>query len=269
MGKALQVVSGRVTNPGATITALTVDAGDSFAVKNANAGSVLQLLNVWAQEATVGIARVRSPLMHDQGQSLRLRVTKSAEPLLPYEEIQPLYAQDVLIFELSGGGAETDCASILAYYSDLGGAQARLATWEQIAPLIANTVGVEANMTTGATAGQYGGSQTLNANFDILQRTKDYALLGYLCDTTVCTVGFTGPDTGNLRLGGPGIAEPIITRTWFIDLAQRYGLPLIPIINAANIGATLIDLVATQTATAVNVTAILAELNAAGGTLAT
>lgn len=268
MGKALQIVSGRVTNPGATITALTADTLDTFAVKNANAGSQIQLLNIWAQEATVAVVRVRSPLMHDQGQALRLRVTKSAEPLLPYEMIQPLYAQDVLTFELSGGGAEVDCASFLAYYSDLGGASARLATWESIAPLVLNTVGLETNLTTGGTAGQYGGSAAINTNFDILQRTRDYALLGYLCDTTVCTVGFTGPDTGNLRVGGPGIAEPIITRTWFVDLAQRYGLPLIPIINAANVGATLIDLVATQTATAVNVTAILAELNVAGGSLA-
>lgn len=269
MGKALQVVSGRTTNPGATITALTVNTLDSFAVKNAQLGSVVQLLNIWAQEATVGVVRVRSPLMHDQQQALRLRVTKSAEPLLPYEEIQPLEPQDVVTFELSGGGAEVDCASMLVYYASLGGADARLATWDAIAPLIVNTVGIETNLTTGATAGQYGGSSALNANFDILQRTKDYALLGYLVDTTVCTVGFTGPDTGNLRLGGPGIAEPIITRTWFVDLAQQYGLPLIPIFNAANIGATLIDLVATQTATAINVTAILAELNIAGGTLAT
>lgn len=269
MGKALQTISGRTTNPGATITALTVDTGDSFQVKNAMAGSVVQLLNLWAQEATVGIVRVRSPLMHDQAQAVRLRVTKSGEPLLTYETAQPLEPQDVLTFELSGGGAETDCATALVYYASLGGADARLATWEAIAPLIVNTVGVESNLTSGGTAGQYGGSAALNANFDILQRTKDYALLGYLCDTTVCTVGWTGPDTGNLRLGGPGIAEPIITRGWFKDLAQGFGLPLIPIINAANIGATLIDLVATQTATAVNVTTILAELSVPGGTLAT
>lgn len=269
MPKGLQVVSGRVTNPGATISALTADTGDSFAVKNANQGSIIQLLNVWAQEATVGTVRVRSPLMHDAAQAIRLRVVKSGEPLLPYEEIQPLYAQDVLTYELSGGGAEVDCSSMLVYYSDLGGASARLATWEAIAPLIVNTVGLEQNLTTGATAGQYGGSQPINTNFDILQRTKDYALLGYLSDTTVCTVGVTGPDTSNLRVGGPGIAEPIITRTWFVDLAQRYGIPLIPVINAANVGATLVDLVATQTATAVNVTLILAELNVAGGSLAT
>lgn len=269
MGKALQLVSGRTTNPGATITGLTVDTLDSFQVKNAQVGSVVQLLNVWAQEATVGVVRVRSPLMHDQAQAVRLRVTKSAEPLLPYEEVQPLQAQDVLSFELSGGGAETDCASMLVYYAQLGGADARLASWEAIAPLIVNTVGVESNLTTGATAGQYGGSAALNANFDILQRTKDYALLGYLCDTTVCSVGWTGGDTGNLRVGGPGIAEPIITRDWFKTNSRVTGLPLIPIINAANIGATLIDLVATQTATAVNVTTILAELDVPGGTLAT
>lgn len=268
MPRALQVVSGRVTNPGATITALTPNTGDSFTVKNAQQGSRVQLLNGWAQEATVGVLRVRSPLMHDNAQAVRLRVTRSAEPLLPYEQVQPLQGQDVLTAELSGGAAETDCASLLVYYSDLGGASARLATFEQVEPLILNLVGLEANLTTGGTAGQYGGGAAINANFDILQRTRDYALLGYLVDTTVCTVGITGPDTSNLRLGGPGIAEPIITRTWFVDVAQRYGIPAVPILNAANVGATQIDLVATQTATAVNVTLMLAELNVAGGSLA-
>lgn len=267
MPKGLQVVTGRITNPGATITALTANTGDSFQVKNAQQGSVVQLLNVWAQEATVGVVRVRSPLMHDAAQAVRLRVTKSGEPLLPYQETQPLQPQDVLTYELSGGGAETDVSTMLLWYSDLGGATARLASWEQIAPLILNTVGLEQTLTTGGTAGQYGGSQPINTNFDILQRTRDYALLGYLCDTTVCTVGLTGPDTSNLRVGGPGIAEPIITRNWFVDLSRTTGLPLIPVINAANVGATIVDLAATQTGTAVNVSLIFAELNAAGGSL--
>lgn len=269
MPKALQVVTGRTTNPGATITALTVNTQDSFTVRNAIQGSNIQLVDMWAQEGTVGIFRIRSPLMHDSGQSLRMRTVKTCTPLMPYELIQPLQPQDVLTVELSGGGAEVDVGSYLVYYADQPGANARLATWEQIAPLVVNTVGIELNLTTGATAGQYGGSAALNANFDILQRTKDYALLGYLCDTSIATVGLAGPDTSNLRVGGPGVADPFVTREWFMWNSQRYGLPMIPIINAANVGATTVDLAAVQTATAVNVTMIFAELNIAGGTLAT
>jgi hypothetical protein len=269
MGKALQVVTGRVTNPGATITALTANTGDSFTVKAATVGSQVQLADMWAQEGTVGVFRIRSPLMHDAAQALRMRVVSTCQPLLPYEFGQPLQAQDVLTVELSGGGAEIDVGAYLVYYADLPGASARLATWEQIAPLIVNEVGLEQNLTSGGTGGQYGGSQPINTNFDILQRTKDYALLGYLCDTTACVVGVTGPDTSNLRVGGPGVNNPIITREWFVWNSQRIGAPMIPIINAANVGATLVDLAMVSTGTSVNVTLILAELNVAGGTLST
>lgn len=269
MGKALQVVTGRVTNPSTTITALTANTGDSFTVKAAQQGSQVQLVDMWAQEGTVGVFRIRSPLMHDNAQALRMRVTATCQPLLPYELAQPLQAQDVLTVELSGGAAEVDVGAYLVAYADLGGAQARLASWEQIAPLIANEVGLEQQLTSGGTAGQYGGSQPINTNFDILQRNKDYALLGYLVDTTCAVVGITGPDTANLRVGGPGINNPIITREWFVINSQRTGIPMIPIINAAQVGATNIDLAAVSTATAINVTLILAELNVANGTLAT
>lgn len=269
MGKALIANTGRVTNPGSTITALTANTGDTFTVRAATPGSRVQLLDMWAEEGTVGIFRIRSPLLHDQSQALRMRVTLSANPLLPYEMVQPLQPQDVLTVELSGGGGEIDVGSYLTYYEDLPGASARLATWDQIAPLITDTVGLEQQLTSGGTGGQYGGSQAINTNFDILNRTRDYALLGYLCDTVAAVVGITGPDTGNWRVAGPGVVDPKITREWYVWNSVRTGLPLIPIINAANVGATLIDLAKVATGAAVNVTLILAELNVAGGQLAT
>lgn len=269
MGKALQVVTGRVTNPSSTITALTANTGDSFQVKAANPAAKSVLVDMWAEEGTVGIFRIRSPLLHDAAQALRMRVTLSANPLLPYEMIQPLQPQDLLVVELSGGGSEIDVGAYLVYYEDLPGANARLASWDAVAPLIVNTVGLEQQLTSGGTGGQYGGSQAINTNFDILQRNKDYALLGYLCDTIAAVVGVTGPDTGNLRVAGPGVVDPKITREWFAWNAQRTGLPLIPIINAANVGATTIDLAKVATGTGVNVTLILAELNVAAGSFAT
>lgn len=265
MGKALQVVSGRVTNPGATITVLTANTGDSFAVRNASVGSDIWLEEAWAQEATVGVMRIRSNLLHDNSQGIRLRVAQSAKPLLPIWQEQPLQAQDLLTVELSGGAAETDVGAFLVYYSDLPGANARLATWEEIEARIVDTMGAELTMTSGATVGQYGGSQAVNANFDTFQRNRDYALLGYLVDTSVGVVGITGPDTGNIRVGGPGNVDPIVTRSWFCDLAKFSGRPHIPIINASNIAATTADLVHTAAGAAVNVTLIFGLLSGAGG----
>jgi hypothetical protein len=264
MGKALQVVSGRASNPSSTFTGLTANTGDSFTVRNFTGGAAY-LVEAWAQEGTVGTLRVRSSLLHDNAQGIRLRVQASARPLLPYEADQPLTAQDLLTVELTGGAAETDVGALLLYYQDLPGAAARLASWQEIQPRIVDLAGVESNLTTGGTAGQYGGSAALNANFDVLQRNRDYAILGYLVDTTVGVVGWQGPDTSNLRVGGPGIADPDVTSDWFVQLDRANPDPMIPVFNSANVGATTIDLVHTATGTTVNVTTIVALLSGAGG----
>ncbi len=266
MGKALTVVTGRVTNPGATLTALTPNTGDSFTVRSFPFGSSAYIDNVWAQEATAGVVRIRSPRLHDANQAIRERVIiTNPRPLLPYELRQPLYPQDVLTFELSGGGAETDMASILQYYEDLPGIDARLATYEEVRSRIVNLAGMEVQAATSATAGQYGGTVALNATFDNWKRNVDYAVLGYLVDATVCTVGITGPDTGQLRVGGPGTTEAIVTADWFVENAKATGAAYIPVINAANIAATLLDLAGTTVSTTVNVTLNVAELSGGVG----
>lgn len=263
MGVAAEIVSGRVTNPGATITALTADSGDSFAVKSFDQAKRAWLESVWGQSATAGIVRVRSPRMHDNVQGIRIRLpAATVRSNLPTAARQPLFSQDVLSFEQSGGGAETESASMLIYYDDLPGVAARLVTYEEIYPRIANIVTVETAHTTGATLGDYSGGVALNATFDLLKANVDYALLGYEVDVQVTSVGWRGPDTGNLRIGGPGAIERIDTRDWFVQLSRQENKPFIPVINAANKAPTTVDLVHNTNAIAVNVTSILGELRA-------
>src|SRR5690348_5198952 len=107
MGRALEVIAGRVTNAGATITALTADTGNSFTVKNFNDPARAYLDGIWAQSATAGVIRVRSPKFHDFVQGIRYTdIAGVSRNLLPDGLEQLLYAQDVLTFEMSGGGAE-------------------------------------------------------------------------------------------------------------------------------------------------------------------
>lgn len=261
MGAALEVITGRAVNPGATITALTAATGDSFSVRNFDTPGQALLLDLWALGAAAQIVRVRSPRLHDNVQGIRSRtIAATPQPLLPDVAEQPLYAQDTLILESSGGGAETDMLTILNYYSDLPGSNARLFRYEEIAPRIRNVLGNEVAITTGATAGDYGGSAAINSAFDLLKANTDYAILGYVTDVSVCTVGVRGPDTSNFRVGGPGTTSRVETRDWFVDLSRQSGLPLIPVFNAANKAGTLVDLVHNATATTVNVDLILAEL---------
>lgn len=262
MGLAMQLLTGRVTNAGATLTALTMDTGDTNTVRSFPFGSSPAYIdNLWAFGATAGVVRVRSPRLHDVSQGIRLRYNVSnPAPLLPDYARQILYPQDVLTLEMSGGGAETDVLTALAIYEDLPGVSAQLATWDQISPRVRNLAGIECNLTTSATAGQYGGSQALNANFDTLKRNEQYAILGYTVDTACCTVGITGPDLGNLRVGGPGSTRTELTSGWFTDLSVREGKPMIPIINSANIANTTVDIATPATSASVNVSFVVAEL---------
>lgn len=261
MGRGYQVVTGRVTNPGATVTALTANTGDSFTVRNAIQGSAVRLEQAWAQEATPGVFRITSNLFHDAVQGIRIRVGTTIRPLFPFAAEELLQAQDALTVSLSGGAAETDLASIIVYYDDLSGLDQTLRSWEEIEARVEHLVGVETALTTGATAGQYGGGVAFNASFDLLKKNRYYAILGYTCDVSIGTIGLTGVATSNFRVGGPGSSDPLITREWFIWLSQQTGRPHIPVINSADVPSYTVDAAAIQTATAVNITWILALLS--------
>jgi hypothetical protein len=261
MGLASEVIIGRALNPGAALTALTPGTGDTFAVRSFPSESRAYIEGIWAQGATAGVVRVRSPRLHDNVQGIRFRtVAAVTRDFFGDQDAQPLYPQDVLIFEGSGGGAETDCFALWMYYNDLPGTDARLAQWAAIQPRIRNILTQEIAVAGPVTAGDWSAGNALNATFDLLKANVDYAVLGYQTDTACLAVGFRGPDTGNLRIGGPGTTESIETRDWFVSGSREGGLAYIPVINAANKGATLVSVANSTAAGTFNVDLILAEL---------
>lgn len=266
MGLAVEVIAGRAVNPGAALTAVTMNSGDTLAIRAMAAGSSAWLDDVWAHEATPGVVRVRSPRMHDNVQNLRL-TNPIAQPrgLMPDELNQPVYSQDVLILEISGGGAETDVACLLMYYENVTGLDARLATWGQVLPRVRNLLTQEVDVTGAATVGDWSAGTTINTTFDLLKANVDYAVLGYETSASVAAVALRGPDTGNVRIGGPGTTEALETRNWFIRQSNSLGKPFIPIINAANKGATLAFQVSASASATTNVGWVLAELAPAAG----
>lgn len=261
MGIAARVITGRVTNPGATLTALTMNTGDSATLPNWPDAVPAYLEQIWSSSATPGVFRVRSPRLHDQAQGIRLQVgVATPRKLVPQPFGQVLYPADQLTLELSGGGAETDLAAFLVYFEDLPGVSARLARWEEIQGSYRNVAGVEVSPVTSATAGQYGTGRAIDADFDTFKSGRDYALLGYLTDVPCGVVGIVGPDTGNTRVGGPGADDHLETYDYFARLARDTGRPYIPVIAGNNAGATLVDVADPATSTTIDVTLLMAEL---------
>lgn len=264
MGKAFEVVDTFRTAAGADAApvATVAYAGDTLGVRNFPDPTRSWLSALWTVGATDGIARVRSPRLHDNVQGLRFRIDggTGARDLFSEVERQMLYAQDNLIAEVQAGAAETDGLSWLNYYEDLPGADARLATIDEISPRVVNLVNVEVALAAGAAIGARSASVALNGTFDLLVANTDYALLGYECDAVGQSIGIRGPDTGNLRIGGPATTERMETRDFFARLGKKLGVPTIPIINSANKAGTLIDNCQVIVGVAMNVTLIMAEL---------
>lgn len=262
MGQALQVISGFAVNPGTTLTAMTPCTGDSFVVRSFDMTNRAQIVDMWALGASPGAVRLRSPRMHDIANGIRQRyVAGVAQPLLSRNAVEQLYSQDNLTFEISGGAAETDMASFLVYYPNIPGLDASLDSWANVKPRVQHLYSVECDLTAGAVVGQYGGSQAINTSFDQFIRNRDYAILGYTSQSAaVCTVGITGADFGNLRVGGPGVTRSELTADWFAQQSDRYGVPMIPVFNSANVANVNIDATANAASTAVTVVLNLALL---------
>lgn len=262
MGAAMEVITGRAVNPSSTFTAVTMGTGDSNAIRNFLPGQSAFLTDFWALGATKGNVRIRSPRLHDNVQGIKASYA-AATPVSVYNEWcqELLYAQDSLTIELTGDAADTDMTSLLIYYTDLPGAAARLYSWEAIEPRIQHVMGTEVDITTGGTKGDYGGAVAINATFDQFKANQDYAILGYVTDTAMCTVGVRSADFGNLRVGGPGTNNKLDTRDYFIRMSKQNGVPMIPVFNAANKAGTLVDVVHNTTATAVTVTFLCAQLS--------
>lgn len=262
MGRAMEVITGRVTNPGATLTALTANTGNSFTVRAFADSSQAWLEGMWTQQATAGVFRIRSPKMHDAVQGIRYRAPAAlTRNFIGDPHATRLYPTDTLVVEQSGGGAEVDSAAFLVYYDDLPGGDQQLALWEQIKPSIVNLLTIEVAVTGPATSGDWSAGNAINSTFDLLKADTRYAILGYQTDAECLAVGVAGADTSNYRVGGPGCIEPLETRDWFVRHSLLTGRPHIPVINANNRGGTLASVARITAAGTVNVSFSAAELS--------
>lgn len=267
MGAAMEVITGFTTAPDtANFVAATVAPGDSFGVRSAPMEAGVYLMQAWMDaQGKAGVAgfRVRSPRLHDNVRGITADIVPSeVDPALPWGIKQRLIPQDTLTLEIIGSNTAGDIESVsmLLYYDDLPGVNARLARWAEIEPRVKNIVSVENTLALGV-AGGYSGPEAINAETDLLKANTDYALLGYVTTVECCTIGWRGVDTGNLRIGGPGNElDHQLTVDWFRRMSQETGMACVPIFNSANKAGILIDGVQDENGADPTVISYFAEL---------
>jgi hypothetical protein len=70
-GAAMELLTGIVTAPSTTQTALTMNVGNSLTIRNARSRARSSLLTAWADVQVRGILRIKSPKLHDNVQGIR------------------------------------------------------------------------------------------------------------------------------------------------------------------------------------------------------
>lgn len=261
MPRALILSAGYYTAGAAGTGAATPMAGDTFAVPSFSANSPAYLEQIWSSGASTDWVGIKSMRMHDNNQGIRLYTGAGQDnPLLPYGTDETLYPSDVPTVSIDEIAAATGGIAMLYGFTDLDGVMPRLDSWSNIQPRIKHISGVQVALGAVPAIGQYSAGVTINSLFDNFNAGSDYALLGYLTKTPVLAIAVIGQDTGNVKIGGPGVADPKVTANWFIHLSNESGRPYIPIIAANNKGSTQVMQTDSSAAAAQNVTLIMAEL---------
>lgn len=264
MPKALMVRSGYRATASSTLTTVTNATGDTFAVQNYYQGGAGYMLDAWGSLSAAGVIQFKSPNFHDDVYGINQNVpANSPTPVLPAWMRQPLQPNDTINALLSvSSGTTVSGLSLVEYYSDLPGSNARLYRWAELVGSIVDFMSCTVALTISGTRGDYVGSTAINATQDVFKASTDYALLGYTSSLQYQTVGIRGADTSNWRVGGPGTTPNVFdTRQWFINLSESSGLPCIPVFNSQNLNGTLVDVIDTQNVGSGSVSFFFARLN--------
>lgn len=242
------------------VTNATVANGDSATVRYFPPTSPAYLEAISVQASGTRIARITSPLMHDNVTGLTFNTAEQPSSfLLPQEIGQPLNAGDTLTVGLDAAATSDSLAVLFNYYTQLPGASARLVSWGDISGIVKSIKAMEVDCTTSATIGQWSDTVITTTENQLHART-DYAVLGYASSVAVVAVAVKGQDTGNLRVGGPGVITAFDTTDYFVQMSNLHGRPHIPVFSADNRGSFYVSTAANTASVATKTTLILAEL---------
>lgn len=273
MGVALETIPFYVTSltGSTTFDAVTYNSGQSGTVRSYVDGSAARIEEVWAAALAHPFQlSIKSPRMADQTKGILLAQTSlnaaasadiyNPQSLLPGFLTQRVYSTDILTVTANGTASDSFVGVMNIRYENLGGIDARLASWDQVNPNIRNLVGILVQPTASSTKGLFGTAVALNSVDDRLWADTDYALLGIQSSAPLTCIGITGVDTGNLTVGCPGFWNGRDGGDFFVQASKTFNTPHIPVFNSNNKGGIFIKTADVAGATAANVTLVFAQL---------
>jgi hypothetical protein len=250
----LDVVTWTITAPGAAGVAAAPIAGDSAIVRAGPSEIAGVLIGYWTKSQAVGFSRLTFPYGHDNVRNLDNRNLANLPVNSMIRGVKQLMKTNDLMSVVQAGSAvagdvELICAQIA--YPDIGGGSDMFVDAQTVWDNIEECVTIE-DTVTPTVASTYSGARAMNAVVASLKANRKYAVLGAFIGQACGALTIRGQDTANQRCAIPGNANLLSdTRDHFINLADYYGMPLVPVINATNAGGTFIEVVQDENLTAV------------------
>jgi hypothetical protein len=247
--------STQATTTAGTYTGVTFQPGQSATVRSSDSDPAGVMFAPFASFGALGYLQIKSARMHDFTVGTTFAAPANAtfpqvSELAAWEYDETIWNVDTLTVQTTTVVSQTASTSYLAglqmYYNNLGSATQRMMTPAQVDSYNQpqQKVGTHyvswVRAASSATAGAIGAGTAINSVNDQFYADGYYALTGYLCPVSVGAVLINGIDTSNVYVGGPGSADPVITRSYFRDLSNRQNRALVPIIKANNKAGTFI-----------------------------
>jgi hypothetical protein len=224
--------------------ALAPGTGDTNTFFNVPQGSKAYLAEVWAvnNASPMDLSLVASRF-HDQQSGIVYKVVDGCDARAARApdaaQLAGYRPADFPVRRAHGAGGrhrsrrrERDARSLLRRHS---GHRGPLRDVRSVVAAAGNQVGIRSTLTAGA--GQWGSTVALNASDNRLHANRDYAVLGFTAEAPLAAVAIQGVDVGNLRAGGPVLADGGHDGSLFVDFAKAYNAALIPVINSNNAGS--------------------------------
>jgi len=231
--QAIELVSYSATRPNTGLAASAV-TGDSLVVKNSTKP---RILNFWGNNQVAGFHQLVYGSAGNTTRGLGRYAVDALQPALLLACLTGALIQPLETISATIGGSDTvgdvETGSILMGYDDLPGVAQRLLTIDQLRSRDEGKPDAISATLTGAATG-YTGEELITAESDLLVAGHDYAVLGISTTVECGAVYLYGPDTGNLKVGVPGDATGKDMSAFFLEMAAKYGRPMIPVISADN-----------------------------------
>ena len=237
----LESIGYQATAAAATGTPGTAFTNDNLTVKNAREGSKVWIVALFSKNQTLGNQQLVWPSGHDVTRGYRW-IAPAAKLVTPLAlgTLIPINRQELIAPTIVGTAVAADIEQgiITLFYEDMPGQVARLIDYDTLMRFGTRQTTIAASIDPGV-AGNWGGSEAINADSDLLRANTDYALLGACAGLQITAIGFNGPDSGNARVAIPGDIDMFeLNQRWFVEWSRATGLPCIPVFNSANKGSS-------------------------------